>query len=435
MSVAMEVVGGQAPPETGAFVGARSICRLFLASFLASCLLFWWLLSLVLRGVLGAEDSLTPFTLGMSVLSAGLFTAGFSLPRLKATRITISTATLDDCERLSYRITVLLFPPAIALAVIFAAANIGREYGDLSVSFADQIVYYLHLFFGFMFLGVVRAGHQSRRKICIAVVMIALPRFIVSTNYGRMFLAEGIVPLVLIAVARGFIQLSWKRTAQIAGLGLFIILVPSITRGDFSAAGADPASAETPAIVLWLSGGTTLLVTQQYMDIDMTHRCPPLLVSLTGKLIPYALLHVCTITTSGMGENANVTTEFAANLDRVVTYEMNGGDGSMTTGTGTSYLLELYLTGGLAGVAFGSFVYGAVCKLLATSMAARSLFSGIWAECLMRAVFSTRATLGYAFEKVPVLLLATMLVVLISREFCSRASRAELQSSPALRDR
>jgi hypothetical protein len=417
--------------ETGTLVGARAVSRLFLASFLASCLLFWWLLSLLYRGVLGIEDPVTTSTLGMSVLSAGLFAAGFSLPRFRATGSTISRATLDGCERLSYRMTVLLFPPAIGLAVLFAASTVGQVYGSVNVTFADQTVYYLHLFFGFMFLGVARAP-QSRRRIWIAVVLIALPRFVASMNYGRMFLAEGIVPMVLIAVARGFLQLSWKRTVQIAGLGLFIIVVPSLTRGDLSAAGEDAADAETPQIVHWFAGGSTLLVSQEYMDLDLTKRCPPLLVSLTGKLVPYALLHVCTITLSGMGASANVDTEFAANLDRVVTYEVNGADGSMSNGgTGTSYLLELYLTAGLTGVVLGSFAFGAVCKFLANSLAARSLFSGIWAECLMRAVFSPRGMLGYVFEKVPGLLLATMLVVLISREFRAQPSLPEPPSLPA----
>ncbi len=426
-------MGCRAALETEASVaGARAVSRLFLASFLASCLLFWWLVSVLYRGVLGVEDPVTDWTLAMSIFSAGLFVTGFGLSRFRTAGSAISLATLDGCERLSYRVTVLLFPPAIVLAVFFAASAVGQAYGYVHVTFADQIVYYLHLFFGFMFLGVARAGcRQSRRRIWIAVVLIALPRLVVSMRYGRMFLAEGVVPLVLIAVARGFIQLSWKRTVQIAGLGLFIIFVPSITRGDplFSAAGED---AETPAIVQWFAGGSTLLITQEYMDMDLTRRCPPLLVSLTGKVIPYALLHVCTVTLSGVWTDTNVATEWAANLDRLVTYELNGADGSMNDGgTGTSYLLELYLTGGLTGVVLGSLVFGAACKFFASAMAARSLFSGIWAECLLRAVFSPRGTFGYVFEKVPVLLLATILVVLISREFRGRPSPSESQSSPA----
>jgi hypothetical protein len=433
VSVAGETMGYEVAPEAGtSATGARAVSRLFLASFLASCVLFWWLLSFLYRGVLGVEDPVTDRTLAMSALSAGLFVAGFSLARFRAAGSTISPATLDGCERLSYRVTVLLFPPAIILALIFAASAAGQIYGWVHVSFADQIIYYLHLFFGFMFLGVARAGQKSRKRIALAVVLIALPRFVVSMHYGRMFLAEGVVPLVFIAVARGFLQLSWKRVVQIAGLGLFIIFVPSITRGDpiFGAAGEDAANAGTPAIVTWFAGGSTLFVTQQYLDMDLSKRCPPLLISLTGKVIPYALLHVCTVTLSGVWTDTNVNTEWAANIDRLVTYDLNGSDGSMDEGgTGTSYVLELYLTAGLTGVLLGSFLFGAACKFFTTSMAARSLFSGIWAECLLRAIFSPRGNLGYVFEKVPVLLVATLLVVLISREF--RGSSPEPQPSLA----
>lgn len=435
MNASSQIVDGAVAPDTSfSMAGGRAVSRLFLASFLGSCLLFWWLLSFLYRVVLGVEDPVTDRTLLMSILSVGLFVAGFSLVRFRAAGSTLLPATLDRCERLSYRITVLLSLPAIVLALVFAASAAGQIYGWVHVSFADQIVYYLHLFFGFMYLGVARGGPQSRKRIVIAVVLIALPRFVVSMHYGRMFLAEGVVPLVFIAVARGFLQLSWKRMMQIAALGLFIIFVPSITRGDplFGTPGEDAANAETPAIVTWFAGGSTLYVTQQYLDMDLSRRCPPLLISLTGKVIPYALLHICTVTLSGVWTDTNVNTEWAANIDRLVTYDLNGADGSMNEGgTGTSYVLELYLTAGLTGVMLGSFLFGAACKFFATSMAARSLFSGIWAECLLRAIFSPRGNLGYVFEKVPALLLATMLVVLISREFRSQTSPLETHPSLA----
>jgi hypothetical protein len=51
-----------------------------------------------------------------------------------------------------------------------------------------------------------------------------------------------------------------------------------------------------PAMVRWFAGGSTLLITQQYTDLGLTRRCPPLLVSLSGKVVPYGLLHVCTAT-------------------------------------------------------------------------------------------------------------------------------------------
>jgi hypothetical protein len=43
----------------------------------------------------------------------------------------------------------------------------------------------------------------------------------------------------------------------------------------------------------------------------------------------------------------------------------------------------------------------------------RSLFSGIWAECLTRALLAPRGDLGYVFERIPSLVCATLLVVLV----------------------
>jgi hypothetical protein len=79
-------------------------------------------------------------------------------------------------------------------------------------------------------------------------------------------------------------------------------------------------------------------------------------------------------------------------------------------------------------VVLGSLAFGFLCRLMTASLAARSLFSGIWAECLMRAVFAPRGTLGYVFEKVPWLVLATLLVALIGGEI----ERSRWQGSPAI---
>jgi hypothetical protein len=120
----------------------------------------------------------------------------------------------------------------------------------------------------------------------------------------------------------------------------------------------------------------------------------------------------------------------AADVNRLVTYEINGADGSMDLGgAGASYLLDLYLSGGMSAIVVGSLVYGFACKFLATSLTGRSMFSGIWADCLMRAVLSPRGALGYVFERVPGLVLATILFILLSREFKPKRTSLEASSS------
>jgi len=43
----------------------------------------------------------------------------------------------------------------------------------------------------------------------------------------------------------------------------------------------------------------------------------------------------------------------------------------------------------------------------------RSLFSGIWAECLTRALMAPRGSLGYVYERIPSLVLSTLLVIVV----------------------
>jgi hypothetical protein len=407
--------------------GARSVSRLFLTTFLASCFWFWWLLSLVFRRFLGIEDPVTNWGLGASLLAAGCFAIGFLVRQPRPRPSAFAASTLDRCEDLSYKLTLLLFVPAMALALWFAAASIGKAYGEQTVGFADQIVYYFHLFFGFMFLGVATSGKGARRRVWLAIIALVLPRLIVSLHFGRFFLAQGVVPILFLAVARGFVRLSSKRLLQVAILGLFILFVPSITRGDpiFGNDDQAPANQSLPQIAQWLSAGSSLEMTEEYRDLDLRGRCPPLLVSLTAKLVPYTLLHLCTIRLRD--------SDYAANLDMILTADMTEQSIDLTGeedigGAGASFLLELYLTGGIAAVVLGSLAFGFLCRLMTASLAARSLFSGIWAECLMRAAFAPRGTLGYVFEKVPWLVLATVLVTLL----CGQPDRSRGQASCAL---
>lgn len=401
-----------------AFDGSRALSRLFLTAFLCSCFLFWWLVSFLYRVVLKVDDPVSNWSIGVSIVSALLFIAGFVLPHSRKPTIALSEGTLNRCEVLSYKLTVLLFVPAVALSLAFAVVSYNKLYGQGGqIGSLDQLVYYLHLFCGFMYLGVVDATQRSKRRILVAVILVVLPRVIISLHYGRVFLAQGVVPIAFIAVARGWIRLSTKRMLEFGALGLFILFVPAITRGDriFGGDQADETSSqqEIPQVVKFLAAGGSLNVFEEYLDLDVSQRCPVLMVSLTDKIIPYTALQACTLRLYGR--------EVSANLDRLVTYEIGGDRAEFEGGTGTSYLLELYLTGRMPAVVFGSLVFGFISRLFTMSLAGRSVFSGIWAECLMRAIFAPRSMLGYVFEKIPVLVFATTCVVLVTFLFSHNA--------------
>jgi hypothetical protein len=390
-----------------------ALSRLFLFAFLGSCFWFWWLLSIVYRWVLGLEDPVTDDTIILSIVSAGFFIFGFLLIRIKNRRpTTLTPMTLDRCERRSYNLVLFLCVPSIVIASLFYIVSAGKAYAEGgNINIVEQVIFYLELFFGFMFLGVVGQGIQHKRRTCLVIFLLLLPRVVVSLHWGRAFVAQGFVPILFIAVGRGFIRLSWKSVFQIVVLGLAILIVPSITRGDQVFDSGEGSSQDAPQVVSWLASGSSLQVTQMYLDMDLSHRCPPLLISLTDKVIPYALLHICTIDLfSGVR---------SANLNRLVSEDLNQSMGlgvDATGSTGTSYLLELFLTGGMPAVVLGSLVFGAVCRFLTTSMASRSLFSGIWAQCLMAALLSPRGLLGYVFEKVPGQVLATLLFMLVGSD-------------------
>ena len=62
----------------------------------------------------------------------------------------------------------------------------------------------------------------------------------------------------------------------------------------------------------------------------------------------------------------------------------------------------------------------------------RSLFVGIWVECLTRALLAPRGNLGYVYERIPSLVLATFFVVTLvtSIEWILRTKAVEWDVSP-----
>lgn len=103
----------------------------------------------------------------------------------------------------------------------------------------------------------------------------------------------------------------------------------------------------------------------------------------------------------------------AATLDRILAYNDPTTEGTLT-GPGANYILELYLSGGIGAILVGSLVFGMTCRWFAGWIGRRSLFAGIWAECLTRGLLAPRGTLGYVYQLIPVLVVATGIVILVA---------------------
>jgi hypothetical protein len=381
----------------------------FLVAFVFACTLFWWLPSLVYRLILNIDDPVSNGTILISMLSLGFFIVGYLLPR-NSKQLSIPVSLMDRCANIAWTVTVLLAIPALVIAVQFSFYRAGLDYGTgQGIPAIDQAIFYIHLFFGLMFVGGA-SEREDKRRILTTVILLILPRLIVSLHWGRFFLAQAILPIVFIAVARGWLRLSAKRLIQLAVLAIAIVFVPPLTRGDNLAGSTE--------VVQFFAQGSTLKLFQDNQDLDLSGRCPPLMVSMTAKVVPYHLMGACVIDVWGMKS-------LPATLDRVLAYNEPGSVDSLT-GPGSNYILELYVTGGFAAVIFGSVIFGLTCSKFLAWTGRRSLFVGIWAECLTRALLTPRSNIGYVYERIPSLVLATVAIIVfvdVIHEYESRRNR------------
>jgi len=369
----------------------------FLCAFIFACFLFWWLPSVLFRIVVHRADAVDDATVVISIVALCLFAGGFLLPVSRRPARQAPEAILDACGGFAYGATLLLFVPATLAAIQQWHARAAIDYGmGGAIPRPVQAILYTHLFSGFLFLGAANPEKQGWRQIAIAATAVILPRFIVSLHGGRFFLAQAVVPALLIAIARGWIKLSLKRIVQVALLALAIVFGPSMSRGD-PLIGQDE-------ILTFFAAGSSLQLFQDNTDLNLNGYCPPLIVSLTAKTIPYGAMGVCVLDIAGLKN-------MPATLSRILTVNDPSSYEGTVSGTGSNYLLDLYLFGGMPAVYIGSAVFGFSCRRFMHWIGMRSLLAGIWAECLTRALFAPRNDLGYVYERIPSLLLATLLVV------------------------
>jgi len=374
---------------------------LFLAGYIAACVLFWWLPGILMRTVLHTEGDISGWSFWVSVSALACFVLGYVTRPPHRPRSPGGQALLPVCREFSYKAMLWIAPVAFLLAGRFALYRSTVAYGEgHGISLAYQAVLYVELFFGFMFFGSVADWRTDRRRLILTAVVLVLPRVMVSLHWGRYFLAQGVVPLLLIALARGWFRISSTRIVQLFVLVFLIVMVPAITRGDRVFSGG---LNEDATIVHFFEQGSTLRFFDQYYEASFKGRCPLLWMSLTDKVIPYRWLNICTVQ---VGDRKGLP----ATLDNVLTRQTSN---DLLRGSGSNYVLELYLTGGLGAVLIGSVLFGFTCRCFIEWIGYASIYSGIWAECAMRAFMAPRGALGYTYERIPSLLFATAVTSLI----------------------
>jgi hypothetical protein len=349
-------------------------------------------------------DPVESWAVWVSFLGLATFTAGYLVPsgRIKHR---LPSWVMDVGAGYAYKATLWIALPALVLALQFFHSRSGVEYGEgENIPTVHQAVLYAHMFFAFLFLGAARSIHEDRRRIIIVSALVIAPRLIVSLRWGRFFLLQAVIPVLLITLARGWVALSVRRILQLCALALLVVFVPALIRGD-SFVGQDE-------LIAFFQAGSSLGRLQDNRDLNLTGLCPPLLVSLTDKVVPYSLLGVCTMEYKG-------AQGVPATLDRILTEDDPGTVGTLA-GTGSNYLLELYLTGGIGAIILGSTLFGFTCRCFIQGIGKRSLFAGIWGECLSRALFAPRSTLGYVYERIPSLFLVTLMMIGLAWFFYGR---------------
>ncbi len=389
----------------------------FLLAFAGCCVLFWWLQSILLHFWLGLEIPLEPRFIWISIASLAVFSLGYLIPAPLLRGIATSRLVLDRCAAFAYKGTVIGSIPAFLVASQFAAYRFTVGYNEgHGPSLLQQAILYIHLFLGLLYVGAVDDADKRKPRLGLVIFLTIAPRLLISLRWGRFFAAQAIVPILFIAIARRWIHITPKRILQIAFVGLFILFVPAITRGDTIFGEGENGQ---PQIVAYFGYMNTLGYFQD--NTDLAYPCPPLLVSLTAKIIPYSALGICTV---DLGNDKGLP----ATLDLLLAKQYSD---DIMAGTGGIYLLELYLLGGTSAIIIGSLIFGLTCRQFVGFLGHRSLYAGIWAECLSRALFAPRGTLGYVYERIPSLLVTTWIIVIAlwGIQTIHNSSRSERQRS------
>lgn len=388
------------PERHQQFHSERHAAYLFALAFIGACGLFWWLPSFIYRVVLQVPDPVADPILIVSLLAVVVFLAGyfFLAPRQSA-RPSPGGWELEGCADWSYALSLALALPALVLAVHFAAVRIHVDYGSgEGIPFLHQAVLYAHMFFCLLFLGASQWDESTRRRILLVMLLLVLPRLLISIFWGRFFIVQAVVPVFLLAMSRGWLRMNAMLLVKLVLLAALIIFVPAMTRGDQFLGDVE--------ITQFFAAGSTLHLFQNNLDFDLSGRCEPLLVSLTAKLIPWGSLHECTIDVWGLHQ-------IPATLDRLLASAEIGSADSLV-GPGSNYMLELFLFGGIGAIFVGSLLLGWSARWFIRWLSAPTISAGIWGECLTRTLFAPRGNFGYVYERVPSLLLATLAIAALA---------------------
>ncbi len=237
-------------------------------AFVGSCVLFWWLQSILLHWWLGMDAPIQAKFIWISIGALATFMLGYLLPTPQLSRFSLRDDVVDRCEQFAYKSVLILTVPAFLVAIQFAVYRSGVHYNEgHGPSLFQQAILYIYLFVGLLYVGAVSDSRRDRKKLLLVIALTIAPRLLISLHWGRFFAAQAIVPIVFIAMARGWIRFSLKRIVQLSLVALFIVFVPALTRGDTI---FGPDEQGNPQIVSYFGYMNSLGFFQDDLDISLS---------------------------------------------------------------------------------------------------------------------------------------------------------------------
>ncbi len=392
----------------------------YLYMFFLACVAFWWSPSIVLA-FKGVDGFIKTETLLLSILAFGCFAVGYTFFSNKYYPLfTYPLSLLKKVNIVSRTITLLFSAPALLCAVLFFITRSALTYGEGDgVPLLYQAFFYAQLSFFFVYISTCDEEERKSNLFWAIIIVTIAIRLIVSLQWGRFFLVQAVFPIFIVFAARKWIVFSLKNIVAFLLVGAFVVLAPAYFRGDFNTAISitdeidfDKVDTEGASIE-YMKASSTLKLFEDNKDDDYSNYCNPLVVSLTQKVVPYALLDMCVMDI--WREKALATT-----MDRILAYKELGHEASqeVLAGPGSNYLIESYVSlYGVFGIVVVSFVFGVITAISFNSLTTASLFGSIWLEILTRGVLIPRGNVGYALERVPMLLLTTLVFILLTQFF------------------
>lgn len=313
---------------------------------------------------------------------------------------------------------LIFFIPCIYFSLKFAIPRLGTgAYGYMApLSTFEQIFFYGHLLFLSLYLASF--PEIKNKKTLLLLSLVILPRFIVSSVYGRFYILQGLIPIFYYGSLRAVFlrnrSLIFNSKLFLFGGLLFVVIFLGFIR-EF---GRSNSFGFKWLIELIAYGGTINILKMHEMFIGVP-KIKYLLASVFFKVFPF-------LTPSSYEVNVWGKEGVVATLDRVLSAAQNRYYGVNYLGTASNYIQESYLDGGILLVIIISLLLGIIARKIDMNSANNPLLLYVACEIVPRFLLLPRSNVGYPFERVPWLILIYLVIIGILLRYLRPSKKRKL---------